>query len=73
MKERPLTTDEAATFLSLSSWKIRDYINKGILKAYKVGNGTNKKNSRRRWRIWKDDLVEFINRNSNIEEKDGEN
>ena len=64
--EKPMTVNEAAEFLSVNPWQIRDYINKGQLKAYKMGNGTNKKGSRRRWRIWKQDLVAFVNRISNV-------
>lgn len=61
MSERPLTVQEAAVFLSIQPLQVRLYINKGLLKAYKLGNGTGKKGSRRRWRIWKDDLVDFVN------------
>jgi len=69
MEERPLTVQEAADFLSVKVLKVRQYINQGQLKAYKLGNGTNKKGSRRRWRIWKHDLVEFVNRSGNIREE----
>ena len=67
-ENKPLTVAEAADFLSVNPWQVRHYISRGILKAYKLGNGGNKKGSRRRWRIWKEDLISFINRDSNIVE-----
>ena len=69
-ENKPLTVAEAADFLSVNPWQIRHYISRGVLKAYKMGNGKNKKGSRRRWRIWKEDLVSFINRDSNVVETD---
>ena len=69
-ENKPLTVAEAADFLSVNPWQIRHYISRGVLKAYKMGNGRNKKGSRRRWRIWKEDLVAFINRDSNVIETD---
>ena len=68
MKERPLTTAEVAEFLSVNIWKVREYITSGLLRAYKLGNGTGKRGSKRQWRIWKADLINFINRSSNIKE-----
>lgn len=68
MNDKPLTVNEAAEFLRVIPWVVRSYINKGQLKAYKLGNGTNKKGSRRRWRIWQYDLDEFVNRHPNIKE-----
>ena len=70
VENKPLTVAEAADFLSVNPWQIRHYISRGVLKAYKMGNGRNKKGSRRRWRIWKEDLVAFINRDSNVVETD---
>jgi len=67
--DKPLTVKEAAEFLSVSTWQVRDYIYEGRLRAYKMGNGTGKRGSRREWRIWKKDLVAFINRSSNIKEE----
>ena len=67
---KPLTTKEAAEFLNTSEDNIRDFLKQGKLKGYKLGNGTNKKGSRRRWRVWKDDLITFLEKGSNI--KDGE-
>jgi len=64
--DRPLTVKEAAEFLHVKPNQVRIYINKGILKAYKIGNGTSEKRSTRSWRIWEEDLVKFIGRNSNI-------
>ena len=65
VNERPLTLNEAAEFLSVNPWQVRHYIKVGSLKASKMGNGTNKKGSRRHWRIWKEDLIEFLNRGRN--------
>jgi len=43
------------------------YIHKGLLKAHKIGNGTGKrKRESRHWRIWKEDLIDFLNRGSDI-------
>ena len=69
-ENKPLTVAEAADFLSVNPWQVRHYISRGVLKAYKMGNGSNKKGSRRRWRIWKDDLIAFVNRDSNVVETD---
>ena len=66
LSDKPLTVKEAAEFLSVNPWQVRNYINKGQLTAYKLGNGANIKGNRRSWRIWKNDLVNFINRNSNL-------
>lgn len=65
---KPLTVKEAAEFLSCKPVQVRLYIKKGLIKAYKLGNGTHKKDSKGRWRIWYEDLVAFVNRNSNIKD-----
>lgn len=65
MKERPLNTAEVAEFLQVNEWTVRVYITSGLLKAHKIGNGTGKRGSRRRWRIWKHDLIDFINKSPN--------
>lgn len=65
MIDKPMTTAEVAEYLSVNEWTVRLYINQGVLKAHKLGNGTGKKGSKRRWRVWRSDLIEFINRNSN--------
>lgn len=62
MSDKPLTVKEAAEFLSVNPWQILHYINSGQLKAYKMGNGNNKKGNRRHWRIWRQDLIAFINK-----------
>lgn len=59
---KPLTVAKAADFLSVSTWTVREYIRLGLLKAYKLGNGAHKRGSRRHWRIWQQNLVEFVNR-----------
>jgi len=64
--DRPLTVKEAAEFLRVAPGQVRVYISKGLLKAYKMGNGSHKTRSTGRWRIWKDDLMVFINRSGNI-------
>lgn len=66
--DRPLTVKEAAEFLQITTPQVRLYINKNLLKAQKIGNGT-KKGSTGRWRIWKHDLVEFVNRSGNVKER----
>ena len=68
MKDKPLTVEEAATFLSVNPWQVRYYINSGQLKAYKMGNGSGKKGSRKHWRIFKKDLIAFLNRGSNAKD-----
>lgn len=70
MSDRPLTVNEAAEFLSVNPWQVRNYIKKKLLKAYKMGNGHGEKHSSTEWRIWKDDLVAFVNRSGNV--KNGE-
>jgi len=67
-KERPMTVDEAAEYLSVNPWQIRHYIHIGQLKAHKMGNGSNKKGNKRRWRIFKEDIIAFLDRGSNIKE-----
>jgi excisionase family DNA binding protein len=64
--DRPLTVKEAADFLKVTPQKVRDYIKANLLKAYKIGNGTGKSRSTSQWRIYEDDLVDFIKRSSNI-------
>ncbi len=61
---------EAAEIIGVSRWTVvHKYIRLGILKAHKIGNGTNKKKREsRHWRIAKEDLIAFINRGSNIKE-----
>lgn len=63
-----LTVDEAATVLKVNPWIVREYIRKKQLKAQKIGDGTDKKGSRRSWHIWRQDLIDFINQGSNIKE-----
>jgi len=68
MKDKPLTTAEAADFLSVNEWTVRHYIRQGLIKAHKMGNGTGKKGNKRGWRIWREDLVKFLDSSSNISE-----
>ena len=68
MAERPITAKEAAEFLNVNRGQIYYYTRLGLLRAYKLGNGISKKGSKRRWRIWKKDLIAFVNRVSNIKE-----
>lgn len=76
MSEKPIkledkdifTVNETATILGVNRWTVCDYIYEGKLKANKLGNGTGKKGNKRRWRIWKRDLIEFINTGSSIKE-----
>lgn len=55
------TVIEVAEILKLDIETIRRYIYAKKIKAYKVG---------KEWRIEEDDLIEFIRRDSNIEEGD---
>jgi len=66
-----MTVDQAAEFLAVIPQTVRDYINAGKLKAHKLGNGTGKRSRRREWRIWKSDLVDFVNRSDNTKEEAG--
>ncbi|KKN59287.1 hypothetical protein LCGC14_0543860 [marine sediment metagenome] len=66
MKEKLLTTQQAAEFLSVNVYQVREYIKNGKLLAHRLGNGTGKRGSRRPWRIWDFDLKIFINHSSNI-------
>lgn len=68
MTDRPLTVKEAAEFLSVNPWQIRYYINGGQLKACKIGNDVGTQSNRKHWRIWKQDLLEFLNKGVNAKE-----
>jgi len=46
-----LTTNEAAEFLSLTAYTLREYAKKGIVPARKVGKS---------WRFYKPDLVAWL-------------
>ena len=46
-----LTTDDAAKFLSLTPYTVREYAKKGIIPARKVGKS---------WRFYKPDLVAWV-------------
>ncbi len=46
-----LTTEEAAEFLKLTPFTVRDYARRGIMPARKVGKG---------WRFYKPDLVAWL-------------
>ena len=67
MEQGPLTVKQAAEYLQVNTEQIRRYISKGLLKAYKLGNGKNER-STGPWRIWKADLIDFINRSGNVKE-----
>jgi|TARA_Y100000310_G_scaffold108026_1_gene106499 excisionase family DNA binding protein len=62
--ERPLTVQEAAEFLSVSSQAMRGYINQGLIKAHKIGvRGEDPPNTpipKHPWRIYPNDLRAFI-------------
>ena len=62
-----LTVKQAARFLSTSGVQIRLYIKSGLLKAQRLGNKEGEENARKPWRIWKQDLLKFVNGSSNIE------
>lgn len=46
-----LTTDEAAEFLSLTSYTVREYAKRGIIPAKKIG---------KQWRFVKADLLAWL-------------
>lgn len=69
MNDKLLTIKEAAEFLSVNPRIVRQYARKGILKAYKLGNNTGKGGSKREWRIWHKDLVDFINKGTKGKEQ----
>jgi PTS system nitrogen regulatory IIA component len=46
-----LTTDEAAEFLSLTPYTVREYAKKGLIPARKIGKS---------WRFYKPDLVAWV-------------
>jgi PTS system nitrogen regulatory IIA component len=51
MEDEVLTTEEAAAFLKLTPFTVRDYARRGILPARKAGKG---------WRFYKPDLVAWL-------------
>ena len=51
MEDQVLTTEEAAKFLKLTPFTVRDYARRGILPSRKVGKG---------WRFYKPDLVAWL-------------
>ena len=57
------TVDEVAETLKLDAETIRRYINSKKIRAYKIG---------KEWRIKESDLLEFIERQSNISKEDKE-
>lgn len=63
------SVNEIASILSVDRSTVLGYIYTAKLKAHKMGNGTGKKGSRgRRWRIWRDDFISFLDKGSNIKE-----
>ena len=55
------TVDEVAETLKLDAETIRRYINSKKIRAYKIG---------KEWRIKESDLLEFIERQSNISKEE---
>jgi excisionase family DNA binding protein len=51
MEDQVLTTEEAAKFLKLTPFTVRDYARRRILPARKAGKG---------WRFYKPDLVAWL-------------
>jgi hypothetical protein len=51
--------------LNSSEFSVRTYINRNEIKALKAGDGKNVP-----WKVWKSDLMEFINRNNGVKDKD---
>lgn len=58
------TVYEVAETLKLDAETIRRYINREKIRAYKIG---------KEWRIKESDLLEFIERQSNISKEDKQN
>ena len=65
--ETLLTISEVAVILKISETTIYEYIRTGKLKAQRLG-GAGKKNklNRKPWRVWENDLVEFINSGTSV-------
>lgn len=59
--DRPMTVKEAAEYLSLSPLQVRLYIKDKVLPAHKIGNG-----KAAHWRIWRQDLIAFVNNDLNV-------
>ena len=56
MPKNILTTEEAAKRLGISTFSVRLYIRKGLLKAYKYS----RKHKQGHWHIFEKDLENFI-------------
>lgn len=56
-----LTVQDCAVILQVNEHQVREYINRGLLKAHKLG-ATEQNKSAHRWRIWQQDLEVFVNR-----------
>lgn len=58
--DRPLTVQEAADYLKVSVFTMREYLRFGKIKAYKMGDNHRTKHNRYRWRIFQEDLDAFL-------------
>ena len=56
-----LTVEQVATQMGVTERSVRNWINKGELKAFKLGTG---------WKITAEDLQKFIDSKSNIQKGD---
>ncbi len=57
-----LTVKDVKEMLNVNSATIYEYINSGKLAAHRLGgNGGKHRLNRKHWRIWEQDLLEFIN------------
>ncbi len=58
MRNRLLTTEEAARLIGVKQTTVRTWLNKGLIEGTKVGGG-------KLWRISEEALEEFINNKRN--------
>ncbi len=55
--KQAMTTNEASTFLNINPYTLRKYIREGKIEAHKLS----KDKVKGKWRIWKSDLIKFLN------------
>ncbi len=60
--DKLLKIKDVAEFLSVSETTVYEYIRSGSLKAHRLGKpGKKSRYNRRPWRVWGEDLEQFIN------------
>lgn len=60
-RKQVLNSTEAAEFLNINPYTLRRYIREGKIKAHKLS----KDKLKGKWRIWKSDLIKFLNEDNN--------